>query len=268
MQWPDLEESRRNSCWWKNQERCLPARRKESKNNIGQTGNGTCVFWRCEAVCCGTGWLDFIQARKLVSSGGIRVGRLHVVTFLLLHDGLYGVCLGLAYLAKQTWNLHVEGLGLFGSLAVQCIWSLPQWLPSCSLVRSCWVPGQHARSSPNSPGLHQGGDQDWLPAAKANASGQCFPSEMFPGPSCQQERKSGNVCVCLLSVMSFINTLGSIQITLKSIGFFWVWGAGSGLFVATYCEKPKSQIQGASPLHSNTYSYYEFHSVCLCLQPW
>jgi len=39
-------------------------RRKESKNSIGQTGNGTCVFWRCEAVCCGTGWLDFIEARR------------------------------------------------------------------------------------------------------------------------------------------------------------------------------------------------------------
>lgn len=45
--------------------------------------------------------LHFTQARKLVSSGGIRVGKLHVVPFLLLCDRLHGVCLGLAYLAKQ-----------------------------------------------------------------------------------------------------------------------------------------------------------------------
>lgn len=209
MQWPALGETRRNSCWWKNQDRCLPMRRKESKNSIRQTGNCTCVFWRCKAVCCRTGWLDFIPVRKVVSSGN-RVGNFHAVAFLLLHDGLHDVCLGLAYLAKQVWSPSMEDLGLFGSPYKQCIWSLSQWLPSCSFVWLCWVPGQHAWSSPDSSGLHQGG---WprlagclLPKSVHLASG--FPPSCFQAHHANR-RGSHEMCVFfLLLVNVFYKHLG------------------------------------------------------------
>lgn len=102
----------------------LLARSRPSKSCIGQTGDGTWCFWRDKAVCCRTGWLVWIQARNAVSSGGIRVRKLHVVAFLLWPDGLHGVHLSLARPANQRESC-VEDLWISGSPVVEFTWSLP-----------------------------------------------------------------------------------------------------------------------------------------------
>lgn len=95
--------------------------RKETKNSIRQTSNCTCIFCTHDPVFCRTDWLDFIQAMKLVSSGGIRVMKVYVIAFLLLCDGFHGVCLGLAYLAKLMGSLCMDDLRLFSRPNAQCI---------------------------------------------------------------------------------------------------------------------------------------------------
>lgn len=152
MQWPTLRESRSSSCRWnKNQECCLPTMRKESKDNIGWKSKCIYVYWRCKAVSCKSYWLDFTQARKLASSSDIRVGKLCIVAFLLLPDGLHSVCLGLAYLAKQMYNLCMEDLGLFWQ-PCQTVDLIPAPLVAQMLLGSA-VLSACVWSSPDSLGL-------------------------------------------------------------------------------------------------------------------
>lgn len=152
------------SLWWENRVRTALGEKEIAS-----------VFSGDAAVCCKTCWLDFTQARKLASSNDIRVGKLCIVAFLLLPGGLHSVCLVLAYLAKQRYNLYVEDLGGFWQ-PCQTVHVIPAPLVAQVLLGSA-VLGACVWSSPDSLGLLQGGDHGCLPAAKANASGShlsCF----------------------------------------------------------------------------------------------
>lgn len=98
----------------------------------------------------------------------------------------FNVCLGLAYLAKLMCNRCVEDLGLFWQ-PCQTVHVISAPLVAQMLLGSA-VLGASVRSSPDSPGLQQGGDHGCLSAAKANEPCQWFPSELLTGTSCQKEK--------------------------------------------------------------------------------
>lgn len=176
----------------------------------------------------------FTQARKLVSSSDIRVGKLYVVAFLLPPDGLHSVCLGLAYLAKQMCNLCLEDLGLFGSPARQCTWSLPQWLSRCSLVQLCRVPVHGAVLIPQASIRVVTMAVCLLPKPMHLASG--FHLSCFQVHHANRRRSQGMCVFVSWRFMSSVSTLAFIQIMLKSIAFFWVCKGGPDLFME---KKPK-----------------------------
>lgn len=182
MQWPTLEESRRNSCRWNNnQECCLSEMRKESKNSIGWTKQLHLCFLEMQSSLLQDVLAWFTQARVIFQ----------------WHQAWEALCCSLPL---TTWwaSQCLLRSGVPGKTNVQSVSgrSGALWQPCqtahlisapvvVQMLLGSTVQGACAWSSPDSSGLCQCGDHGCLPAAKANASRQCFPSELLPGTSCQ-----------------------------------------------------------------------------------